>query len=57
MSDDQKKPPAVSATVPARPKPVSFGFSCGNGPCRTFYVFENEAQPAPPLLPAPPKGD
>jgi hypothetical protein len=41
MSDDQKDLP------PKPPVPVARGFSCGGGPCRTFYVFENEAQQEP----------
>lgn len=45
MSDDQKDLP------PKPPVPVARGFSCGGGPCRTFYVFENEATVAPPPLP------
>jgi hypothetical protein len=42
--EDRLPPPPAPVK---RPKPVMYGFSCGDGPCRAIYTFENEAQPGP----------
>jgi len=41
--------------APAVPKPVRYVFTCGDGPCRLSYEYENPAQPTEQRkLPAPP---
>jgi hypothetical protein len=56
MNDENDKPPAPPARKPKAK--ATMGFACGSGPCRTFRIYENPAQPPEPLkLPAPAEAD
>lgn len=36
--------PTATAPAAAKPKPVRYVFTCGDGPCRLNYEFENPPQ-------------